>query len=96
MYPFMSKDAEKIHQLQQNRAFYIGWDSNMQQQQQHCYISATLYTCYEQSHEKTSEIVFEAVQEQTRKHESLVIKPVYYGDDIFDHHNNIRFRSNPS
>ncbi|XP_039003603.1 uncharacterized protein LOC120130441 [Hibiscus syriacus] len=33
-YPFMSKDADKIHQLRQSRAFYSGWDVDTQQQQQ--------------------------------------------------------------
>ncbi|XP_022776063.1 uncharacterized protein LOC111317852 isoform X2 [Durio zibethinus] len=100
-YPFMSKDAEKIHQLRQSRAFYSGWDANMQQQQQqqqkqqhhHRYQSSTPQTYYEQSHEKTNEIVFGAVQEQDEKHEAVVIKPVNYGDNTYDHHN-FRFRSN--
>lgn len=33
-YPFMSKDAEKMQQLWQGRAFYNGWDGDLQQQQQ--------------------------------------------------------------
>ena len=94
MYPFMSKDAEKIHQLRQSRAFYSGWDADMQHHQQHHqrYQSSTPHTYYEQSHEKTNEIVFGAVQEQDEKREAVLIKPVDYGDNRYDHHN-IRFRS---
>ncbi|KAA8533125.1 hypothetical protein F0562_033342 [Nyssa sinensis] len=33
-YPFMSKDAEKMQQLLQSRAFYSGWNGDFQQQQQ--------------------------------------------------------------
>nr|KYP48794.1 hypothetical protein KK1_029523 [Cajanus cajan] len=50
-YPFMSKDAEKMH------------------------------------HETTNEIVFGAVQEQERKQEAVVIKPVDYGESPYEHHN---------
>ncbi|KAG6650883.1 uncharacterized protein LOC122314394 isoform X3 [Carya illinoinensis] len=32
-YPFMSKDAENMHQLRQSRVFSNGWDGNLQQQQ---------------------------------------------------------------
>ncbi|XWS68972.1 hypothetical protein CRYUN_Cryun04dG0139600 [Craigia yunnanensis] len=100
-YPFMSKDAEKIHQLRQSRAFYGGWDADMQQlqkqqqkqQQQHRHQSSTPHTYYEQSQEKTNEIVYGVVQEQDGKREAVVIKPVDYGDKTYDHHN-IRFRSN--
>jgi len=91
-YPFMSKDAEKMQQLQQSRAFYSGWDGDLNQQQQkhhhrHEYRSATPHTYYEQSHETTNEIVFGAVQEQDRRQESVVIKPVNYGESLYDSHN---------
>ncbi|GLT50295.1 hypothetical protein SLA2020_237890 [Shorea laevis] len=91
-YPFMSKDAEKIHQLRQSRAFYNGWDANVLQQHHHRYQSSTPHTYYEQSHEKTNEIVFGAVQEQGGNQEA-VIKPVNYGDPVYGHHN-FHFRSN--
>ncbi|CAL0314053.1 unnamed protein product [Lupinus luteus] len=108
-YPFMSKDAEKMQQLWQSRAFYSGWDGNLQQQPQqhqqlqqqqqqqkhhhrHQYHSSIPHTYYEQSHEATNEILFGAVQEQDRKQESMVIKPVNYGDSLYDHHN-IRSRT---
>ncbi|XVE92465.1 hypothetical protein REPUB_Repub01dG0099800 [Reevesia pubescens] len=95
MYPFMSKDAEKIHQIRQSRAFYSGWDSDMQHQQHHHrYQSSTPHTYYEQSHEKTNEIVFGAVQDQDGKREGVVIKPVDYGDNSYDYQHNFRFRSN--
>ncbi|KAL5100529.1 hypothetical protein RYX36_004856 [Vicia faba] len=133
-YPFMSKDAEKMQQLWQGRAFYNGWDGNLQQQQQqqqqpkhlysgwegdlqqhqqqqqqqqkhlyngwdgdlqhqqlqkhhfrHQYHSSVSHTYYEQSREETNEIVFGAVQEQDK--ESAVIKPLDYGDSLYDHHN---------
>ena len=117
-YPFMSKDADKIHQLRQSQAFYNGWDGDLQQQQQrqyqhqhqqkqqqqqqhqqkqqqhhHRYYSSIPHTYYEQSCEQTNEVVFGAVQEQDGKRESVVIKPVDYGNPMFDHHN-IRSRSN--
>lgn len=34
-YPFMSKDAEKIKQLRQSKAFYSGWDGDQPQPQPH-------------------------------------------------------------
>lgn len=97
-YAFMSKDAEKMHQLRQSRVFSNGWDSDLQQQKQqhhHRYHSSIPHTYYEQSCEKTNEIVFGAVQEQDGKREGMVIKPVDYGygDPMFDHHS-IRARSN--
>lgn len=97
-YAFMSKDTEKLHQLRQSRAFYNGWDGGLQHQQQkqqqhhHMYQSSTPHTYYEQSCEKTNEIVFGAVQEQGMKLET-VIKPVEYGDPMFNNHN-IRYRYN--
>ncbi|KAF5940179.1 hypothetical protein HYC85_021346 [Camellia sinensis] len=67
MYPFMSKDAEKMQQLRQSHAFYSGWDGDFQQQQQkqqqhhhHQYHSSPPQTYYEQSFEKTNEVVFGA------------------------------------
>ncbi|XP_027347460.1 uncharacterized protein LOC113858873 [Abrus precatorius] len=99
-YPFMSKDAEKMQQLRQSRAFYSGWDGDLQQQQQqqqqkyhhrHQYRSSVPHTYYEQNHETTNEIVFGAVQEQDKKQESVVIKPVDYGYSLYEH-NNIRSR----
>nr|XP_023892864.1 uncharacterized protein LOC112004859 isoform X3 [Quercus suber] len=116
-YPFMSKDADKIHQLRQSRVFYNGWDGDLQQQHQyqhkqkqqqqqhqhqqkqqqqqhhHRYYSSIPHTYYEQSCEQTNEVVFGAVQEQDGKRESVVIKPVDYGNPMFDHHS-IRSRSN--
>ncbi|XP_061371415.1 uncharacterized protein LOC133313999 isoform X2 [Gastrolobium bilobum] len=100
-YAFMSKDAEKMQQLRQSRAFYSGWDGDLQQQQQqqqqqqkqhhhhhrHQYRSSTPHTYYEQSHETTNEIVFGAVQEQDGKQEHVVIKPVNYGESLYEHHN---------
>ncbi|XP_020541262.1 uncharacterized protein LOC105649869 isoform X2 [Jatropha curcas] len=89
-YPFMSKDAEKMQQWRQGRAFYSGWDDDHQQQQQkqqqhHRYQSTTPHTYYEQSYEKTKEIVFGAVQEQDGRREAAVIKPVDYANPIYNH-----------
>lgn len=92
-YPFMSKDAEKIHQLRQSRVFYNGWDADPQQQQQHRYLLSAPHTFYKQSHEKTNEIIFGAVQERDLKLESMTIKPVDNGNNIYDH-KNICSRSN--
>ncbi|CAK7326965.1 unnamed protein product [Dovyalis caffra] len=101
-YPFMSKDTEKMHQWRQGHSIYSGWDGDFQQQQQqqkqkqqyhHRYQFSTPHTYYEQSCEKTNEIVFGAVQEQDGKHETMVIKPVDYGAPIHNHHS-IRSRTN--
>ncbi|KAJ6771714.1 hypothetical protein OIU74_018038 [Salix koriyanagi] len=101
-YPFMSKDTEKMHQWRQGCSIYTGWDGDFQQQQQqqqqkqqyhHRYQSSIPHTYYEQSYEKTNEIVFGAVQEQDRKRENPVILPVNYGDPIHNRHN-IRYRTN--
>ncbi|CAI0379705.1 unnamed protein product [Linum tenue] len=65
------------------------------QHRHHRYQSTTPgapYTYYEQSHEKTNEIVFGAVQERDVKHEASVIKPVDYADPMYNHHS-IRVRS---
>ncbi|XP_044492159.1 uncharacterized protein LOC123215919 [Mangifera indica] len=91
-YAFMSKDADKIHQLQQNRAICNGWDGDfLQQQRQHHYHnryqSSAPHTFYELSNEKTNEIEFGAVQEQDGKCESVVIKPVNHGEPVYDYHN---------
>ncbi|KAI4314293.1 hypothetical protein L6164_027216 [Bauhinia variegata] len=94
-YPFMSKDAEKMQQLRQSRAFYSGWDGDSQQHQQqqkhhhrHQYRSSIPHIYYEQNNETTNEIVFGAVQEQQDgKRESMVIKPVDYGGSLYDHQN---------
>ncbi|KAI5580122.1 hypothetical protein BDE02_08G134500 [Populus trichocarpa] len=95
-YPFMSKDTEKMHQWRQGRSIYSGWDGDLQQQHHqhhHRYQSSTPHTYYEQSYEKTNEIVFGAVQEQDGKYETMVTKPVDYGDPKHYHHN-IRSRTN--
>ncbi|XP_027910337.1 uncharacterized protein LOC114169386 isoform X2 [Vigna unguiculata] len=107
-YPFMSKDAEKMQQLLQSRAFYSGWEGDLHQQQQlkhqhhqqqqlkhhhrHQYHSSIPHTYLEQSHEETNEIVFGAVQVHDRKQETVVIKPVEYGQSLYDHHHHIRPR----
>ncbi|XP_010533086.1 PREDICTED: uncharacterized protein LOC104808927 [Tarenaya hassleriana] len=67
-YAFMSKDAEKMNQLRQSRAFYSSWDMefhHQQKQKQHHrrHHSSVPHTFYEQSSEKTNEMVFGAVQE---------------------------------
>ncbi|KAE8664668.1 NHL domain-containing protein isoform 2 [Hibiscus syriacus] len=96
-YPFMSKDAEKIHQLCQSQVFHSGWDADVQHQkhlqQQHRYQSSAPRTYYEQSHEKTNEVVFRAVQERDRKREAMLKTATDDGGNTYDHHN-IRFRSN--
>lgn len=94
-YPFMSQDVEKMEQFRQSRKFYSGWDDELQQQQQpvqtqrpqqqqHRHFASTPETYYVQSGEKTNEIVFGAVQEQDKQHKSVVIKPLDYGNPIYD------------
>ncbi|WJX87875.1 hypothetical protein P8452_70019 [Trifolium repens] len=100
-YPFMSKDAEKMQQLRQSKAFYSGWDGDQQQQHhqqqqqqlqqqqthhhRHQYQSSVPRTFYEQNNETTNEVVFGAVQEQEGKKESVVITPVEYGGSLYEH-----------
>ncbi|XP_076933296.1 uncharacterized protein LOC143599156 [Bidens hawaiensis] len=106
-YPFMTNDAEKIQQFRQSRHLYSGWDRDyqqpqqpqqpqhpQQQQQQHHnrYYSSVPQTYYEQSTEKTNEIVFGAVQEQA---ESMVIKPLDHGSSVYDDRGKLRSRSRP-
>ncbi|KAI7725345.1 hypothetical protein M8C21_029693 [Ambrosia artemisiifolia] len=95
-YPFMTSDTEKIQQF---RHLYSGWDRDYQQPQsktqtQHHnrYYSSKAETYYEQSREKTNEIVFGAVQEEA---ESMVIKPLDHGNLVYDHRGKIRSRSRP-
>lgn len=97
VYPFMSKDAEKLpHQLRQSRAFYYGgWNGELQQQQKqqhrHQHHSSMPQTYYEQSSEKTDEIVFGAVQEEGRR--DSVIRPTDYAMDAQFNHQNFRLRT---
>ncbi|KAL3501214.1 hypothetical protein ACH5RR_035663 [Cinchona calisaya] len=100
-YAFMTKDSEKMQQLRQSRVFYSRWDGNFQQQplqqtqkQQHRHqqYSSTPQTYYEQSAEKTKEIVFGAVQQDGQR-EAMVIKPLDPGNPIYDRRN-IRSRIN--
>ncbi|XP_071717365.1 uncharacterized protein [Rutidosis leptorrhynchoides] len=97
-YPFMTNDAEKMQQFRQSRYLYSGWDREYQQQpqqQQHHqnhnrYYSSVPQTYYEQSTERTNEIVFGAVQEQA---ESMVIKPLDHGNSVYDNRGKTRSRS---
>lgn len=101
-YAFMSKDSEnKMQQLRQTRAFYSGWDGNFQQQplqqtqkqqHRHQHHSSAPHTYFEQSSEKTNEIVFGAVQQDWQR-EAMVIKPLDPGNPVYDRRN-IRSRSN--
>ncbi|KAK6139235.1 hypothetical protein DH2020_027020 [Rehmannia glutinosa] len=92
-YAFMTKDSEKMQQLRQSRAFYSGWDGEVQktkkqqQQHHHQYHSSAPQTYYEQSSEKTNEIVFGAVQEQDKPRENVVIKPLDHGIPVYDRQN---------
>lgn len=90
-YAFMSKDAEKIHQLRQGRAYFNQWDaeplqqpSHQQHLQQHRQYSSGPQTYYEQSQETTNEIVFGAVQESDSRRRTVEIKAVNYGDVSYD------------
>jgi len=107
VYPFMSKDAEKLqHQLRQSQVFYSGWNGEFPQQQQqqqqqqlqqqkhqhrHQHHSSMPQTYYEQSSEKTNEIVFGAIQEEGRR--DSVIRPTDYAMHAQFNHQNIRLRT---
>lgn len=97
VYPFMSKDAEKLqHQRRQSRVFYAGLNSefqqqHQQQQQKHQHHSSIPQTYYEQSSEKTNEIVFGAVQEERRR--DSVIRPTDYAMHPQLNHQNVRLRT---
>lgn len=99
-YAFMSKDAEKMQQLRQSHAFYSSWEAefpNQQQQQQQQkqqqhrrHYSSIPHTYYEQNSEKTNEIVFGAVQEQSSRR---LAKPVESGDQMNNTHQNLHYRA---
>ncbi|XP_029121993.1 uncharacterized protein [Elaeis guineensis] len=108
-YAFMSKEPEKIHHLRQGRAYFSGWDGELQKQQQmqqqqhlqqHRQYSLGPQTYYEQSCETTNEIVFGAVQESDSKRRTVEIKALNYGDSIYDQfgmrswNNYMRYRNN--
>ncbi|KAL3631043.1 hypothetical protein CASFOL_024027 [Castilleja foliolosa] len=86
-YAFM-QDSEKMQQLKQSRAFYSGWDGTeaqkqtKKQQNLHQYHSSATQTFYEQSVEKTNEIVFGAVQENDKVRKNVVIKPLEQGHEV--------------
>ncbi|KFK41449.1 hypothetical protein AALP_AA2G131900 [Arabis alpina] len=118
-YAFMSKDAEKMQQLRQSRAFYSSWDAefpNQQQQQQQQkqqqkhqqqqhrrHYSSIPHTYYEQNSEKTNEIVFGAVQEQSSQNLNVKsatltnakreAKPTESGDQMNNTHQNLHYRA---
>lgn len=96
-YAFMAKDSEKMQQLRQSRAFYSGWDGvDLQKQsKKHQYHAQAAHTYYEQTPDATNEIVFGAVQEQDKKIQNVVIKPLDHGIPFYDHHK-IRSRSSYS
>ena len=99
-YAFMSKDAEKMQQLRQSRAFYSSsWEpefpnQQQQKQQQHRrHYSSIPHTHYEQNSEQTNEIVFGAVQEQSSKRAA---KPKESGEQINNNNNtqqNLHYRA---
>ncbi|KAK9707355.1 hypothetical protein RND81_07G191900 [Saponaria officinalis] len=104
-YAFMSKDAKMQQQLRQSRVFSNGWDGvqpqqHQQQQQQqkhqnrHQHHSSVPYTYYEQSCEKTDEIVFGAVQEAGQR--ESVIRPTPYAMDSSLRYRNGYIRGFPS
>ncbi|CAN0925520.1 hypothetical protein LINGRAHAP2_LOCUS34808 [Linum grandiflorum] len=102
-YAFMSKDAEKMQRWRQGRSFYSGQDESQKQSKHHLRryqssVSAVPHTYYEQSHEETNEIVFGAVQEHDVKACAPVVKPMDYGDPMYNnhHHGGIRVRSSSS
>ncbi|KAH0874949.1 hypothetical protein HID58_072311 [Brassica napus] len=100
-YAFMSKDAEKMQQLRQSRAFYSSsWEPEFpnqqqqkQQQQHRRHYSSIPHTHYEQNSEQTNEIVFGAVQEQSSKRAA---KPKESGEQINNNNNtqqNLHYRA---
>lgn len=77
----------EFKQQQQQQQHRQGNHHHHQQQRHHHqrYHSSIPHTYYERNPEKTNEVMFGAVQENTGKLEA--IKPVYYGDLVYDHHN---------
>ncbi|KAL6562618.1 hypothetical protein OROGR_003625 [Orobanche gracilis] len=88
-YAFMTKYPEEMQQLKQSRAFYRGWDGDIQKnkkyENQQQYHSLAPHTYYERSTEKTNEIVFGAVQEEYNQRENVVIKPLDHGIHVYEH-----------
>ncbi|MCL7032015.1 hypothetical protein MKW94_015946 [Papaver nudicaule] len=81
---FHSQQHEQ-HQLQQKLQHKQQQQKHHRHQQQH-YPSGP-QTIYEQSSETTKEIVFGAVQEESGRHEAVVIKAVDYGNVMYNNHN---------
>ncbi|CAN6477575.1 unnamed protein product [Victoria cruziana] len=100
-YPFMFKEIEKTHHIRngRERPYYNNWEPEQQQQHYHQerihqlrHHSSVAQTFYEPSCESNKEIVFGAVQEEGGKQQTMEIKPVDYGDPMYDYHN-LRSRS---
>ncbi|KAG8075980.1 hypothetical protein GUJ93_ZPchr0006g40719 [Zizania palustris] len=103
-YAFMTKEPEKNHHVRHGRPYFNnGWDvqhapqqqqqQQMYHQQQHRQYSAGPQTFYEQSCERTNEIVFGAVQEMDTKRRMVEIKAVNYGDTFYEQYG-MRYRNN--
>ncbi|XP_010460168.1 PREDICTED: uncharacterized protein LOC104741087 [Camelina sativa] len=101
IYPFMSKDAtEKMQQLRQSRALYRSLDAEFLEEQQqqkhqqhhHRHHLTIPHTLYEQSSEKTNEIVFGPGQEQdhSRVAAAATAKSTEFGEQT---HQNIHYRA---
>ncbi|KAH9620466.1 hypothetical protein KSS87_021762 [Heliosperma pusillum] len=94
-YAFMSKDADKMQQFRQSRVLYTEFQQQQQKQQnRHQHHSAIPHTYYEQSCEKTNEIVFGAVQDAGQR--ESVIRPTPYAMDSSIRYRNGYTRSFPS
>ncbi|XP_011620888.1 uncharacterized protein LOC18427530 isoform X2 [Amborella trichopoda] len=82
---------------QHGRVYYHGGEGEQQLERERIqplrHYSSVAETYYEQSTDSNNEIVFGAVQEQGGRREAVEIKPVDYGDPMYDYHN-IRPRIN--
>ncbi|KFK44464.1 hypothetical protein AALP_AA1G259700 [Arabis alpina] len=108
-YAFMSKDAEKIQQLRQSRALYRSLDAEFLEEQQQLkhkqhqhhrrHHSTIPHTVYEQSSEKTNEVVFGPGQEQDHMREkaAATAKAMEFGDPMnTTTYQNIHYRAHQS
>nr|GEX13039.1 six-bladed beta-propeller, TolB-like protein [Tanacetum cinerariifolium] len=95
LYSGWDRDYQQPQQQQPQQQSQQPPQQHQQQQQHHNrYYSSMPETYYEQSNEKTNEIVFGAVQEQA---ESMVIKPLdHYANPVYEHRaSKTRSRSRP-
>ncbi|CAK9182481.1 unnamed protein product [Ilex paraguariensis] len=83
-YSGLDGDSQQPQQQQTQKHQHQRQTQKHQHQHQHRYYSSTPQTYYQQSSEKTNEIVFGAIQEQDEQREAVKIKPLDHGNPVYD------------